>query len=75
MPIYSYLCEECGFAQDVLQKLSDPLLAECPSCGKSSFKKQLTAAGIGSGSLGSGSFGGAPMCGMTGGPCMGGPCG
>ncbi len=46
MPIYAYRCEECGFAKDVLQKISDPQLTECPSCGKSTFKKQLTAAGF-----------------------------
>lgn len=46
MPIYAYRCDECGFAKDVLQKISDPVLTECPSCGKSAFKKQLTAAGF-----------------------------
>ena len=46
MPIYAYRCEECGFAKDVLQKISDPVLSVCPSCGKSSFKKQVTAAGF-----------------------------
>lgn len=46
MPIYAYRCEECGFAKDVLQKISDPVLTVCPSCGKSSFKKQVTAAGF-----------------------------
>ena len=46
MPIYAYRCEECGFAKDVLQKISDPQLTVCLSCGKPSFKKQLTAAGF-----------------------------
>ena len=46
MPIYAYRCEDCGFAKDVLQKMSDAQLTECPSCGKSTFKKQLTAAGF-----------------------------
>ncbi|WP_426115550.1 FmdB family zinc ribbon protein [Massilia sp. PWRC2] len=46
MPIYAYRCDECGFAKDVLQKMSDPVLTVCPSCGMSSFKKQLTAAGF-----------------------------
>jgi putative FmdB family regulatory protein len=46
MPIYAYRCEACGFAKDVLQKVSDAPLCDCPSCGKSSFKKQLTAAGF-----------------------------
>ncbi|TDK66540.1 FmdB family zinc ribbon protein [Sapientia aquatica] len=46
MPIYAYRCNECGFAKDVLQKISDPLLTDCPSCGKPEFKKQVTAAGF-----------------------------
>ena len=46
MPIYAYRCEACGFAKDVLQKVSDAQLTECPSCGQSTFKKQLTAAGF-----------------------------
>jgi putative FmdB family regulatory protein len=46
MPIYAYRCEACGFAKDVLQKMSDPVLTDCPGCGKSSFRKQVTAAGF-----------------------------
>lgn len=46
MPIYAYRCESCGHAKDVLQKMSDPVLSTCPSCGAESFKKQLTAAGF-----------------------------
>jgi len=46
MPIYAYRCAECGFAKDVLQKISDPVLTVCLSCGKETFKKQLTAAGF-----------------------------
>jgi len=46
MPIYAYRCDECGFSKDVLQKISDPVLTVCPSCGKDAFKKQVTAAGF-----------------------------
>lgn len=46
MPIYAYRCENCGHAQDVLQKISDPVLTVCPVCGKESYKKQVTAAGF-----------------------------
>ena len=46
MPIYAYRCDECGFAKDVLQKMSDPVLTVCVSCKMPSFKKQLTAAGF-----------------------------
>jgi len=46
MPIYAYRCATCGHAKDVLQKMSDPLLTTCPSCGAETFVKQLTAAGF-----------------------------
>ena len=46
MPIYAYKCESCGLSKDVLQKISDDPLNTCPSCGKATFVKQLTAAGF-----------------------------
>jgi len=46
MPIYAYRCESCGFGKDVLQKLSDAPLTQCPECGKETFAKQVTAAGF-----------------------------
>lgn len=46
MPIYAYKCESCGHRQDVLQKMSDPVLTVCPACGAPAFAKQLTAAGF-----------------------------
>jgi putative FmdB family regulatory protein len=46
MPIYAYKCDACGFAKDVLQKMSDSPLTDCPQCGAAAFKKQVTAAGF-----------------------------
>lgn len=46
MPIYAYKCESCGHAKDVLQKMSDAPLTDCPACGAATFSKQLTAAGF-----------------------------
>jgi putative FmdB family regulatory protein len=46
MPIYAYKCGSCGHAKDVLQKISDTPLTQCPSCGAESFSKQLTAPGF-----------------------------
>jgi putative FmdB family regulatory protein len=46
MPIYAYKCGSCGHAKDVLQKVSDAPLTECPSCGAAAFSKQITAAGF-----------------------------
>ncbi|SER44602.1 FmdB family zinc ribbon protein [Giesbergeria anulus] len=46
MPIYAYKCGSCGHAKDVLQKMSDPPLTQCPACGAEAFTKQVTAAGF-----------------------------
>ena len=46
MPIYAYRCESCGFEKDVLQKMSDAPLTQCPHCEKDAFRKQVTAAGF-----------------------------
>ena len=46
MPIYAYRCTSCGHTQDVLQKMSDPLLTTCSACGAEAFTKQVTAAGF-----------------------------
>jgi putative FmdB family regulatory protein len=71
MPIYAYKCESCGHAKDVLQKIADAPLTECPACGAAAFHKQLTAAGFqlkGSGWYATdfkGSAGGAPAAGAA----------
>jgi len=46
MPIYEYRCAECGFQNEYLQKVSEPPMTLCPSCGKEAFRKLLTAAGF-----------------------------
>jgi putative FmdB family regulatory protein len=46
MPIYAYKCASCGYALDVLQKVSDAPLTRCPQCQAAALAKQLTAAGF-----------------------------
>lgn len=46
MPIYAYKCSACDHAQDILQKMSDPILTVCPECGQDTYAKQVTAAGF-----------------------------
>ena len=46
MPIYEYRCSSCGFQKEYLRKLSDPVLTDCPECGKKTFSKMLSAAGF-----------------------------
>jgi putative FmdB family regulatory protein len=46
MPIYGYRCSSCGAQKDVMQKLSDAPLTQCPECKQETFTKQLSAAGF-----------------------------
>ena len=43
MPFYEYECQACKFYTEVMQKISDAPLARCPSCGKRTLKKLLSA--------------------------------
>jgi putative FmdB family regulatory protein len=43
MPFYEYECPKCKFYTEVLQKLSDKPLKKCPSCGKTGFKRLVSA--------------------------------
>ncbi len=44
MPIYEYRCTECGHQTEVLQKISDEPLSDCPACGEPAMKKMVSAA-------------------------------
>ena len=41
MPIYEYVCEDCGEMTEAMQKISDPPLKTCPKC-KGSLKKVIS---------------------------------
>src|SRR5689334_4378833 len=43
MPFYEYECASCKFYTEVMQKISDPPLEKCPSCGKKALKKLVSA--------------------------------
>ena len=46
MPIYEYVCNECGHQHEALQKMSDAPLVECPACEKDGLKKKISAPGF-----------------------------
>lgn len=43
MPIYEYACKSCGKHFDEMQKFSDPALTDCPTCGKPSLERLVSA--------------------------------
>src|SRR5690349_9639690 len=43
MPFYEYECQNCKFYTELLQKVSDAPLKKCPSCGKNTMKKLVSA--------------------------------
>lgn len=46
MPIYEYRCSSCGHQKEVLRKISDDPLTDCPECKQPTFDKVLSAAGF-----------------------------
>jgi putative FmdB family regulatory protein len=44
MPIYEYQCQACQKQIEVLQKINDAPLIDCPQCGEPALKKQVSAA-------------------------------
>ena len=46
MPIYEYVCDECGHELEALQKLSDAPLSTCPDCDKNALRKKISAPGF-----------------------------
>ncbi|MGR6035733.1 MAG: FmdB family zinc ribbon protein [Candidatus Nitrosoglobus sp.] len=46
MPIYEYRCEACGHEMELLQKIADEPLLQCPSCGEDQLRKLISAVGF-----------------------------
>jgi putative FmdB family regulatory protein len=46
MPIYEYKCSECGHGLEAIQKVSEPVLTDCPVCNKPALKRLLSAPGF-----------------------------
>ena len=46
MPVYSYLCEECGHRFDQFQHFTDDPLTVCPVCSQVALRKVYTPVGI-----------------------------
>jgi len=46
MPIREYKCSDCAHRFETIQKLSDPVLTNCPKCGHDTLLKLISAAGF-----------------------------
>ena len=46
MPIYEYQCVDCQHVEEVIQKVSDDPLVDCPACKQPGLRKNVTAAGF-----------------------------
>ena len=46
MPIYEYVCSDCGHEFEKLQKISDAPLRDCPDCETPALKKKISAPGF-----------------------------
>lgn len=46
MPIYEYQCNNCDHHFDVMQKISDAPVTQCPECAKNTVVKLVSPAGF-----------------------------
>jgi putative FmdB family regulatory protein len=46
MPFYEYECADCGQRVEVLQRISDEPLSQCPTCNAQSLRRLVSAAGF-----------------------------
>ncbi len=43
MPFYEYQCQSCQYYVEVMQKITDAPLRKCPSCGRMTLTKLISA--------------------------------
>lgn len=43
MPTYEYRCGACGKIQDIVQRMSDPVLVDCPLCNAPRLERLISA--------------------------------
>ena len=46
MPTYEYACSSCDTTHDIVQKMTDPTLTECPVCGEPTLRKVFNGVGV-----------------------------
>jgi len=46
MPIYEYMCTECGHHLEILQKVSDAPVTQCVNCKRDTLTKMISKSGF-----------------------------
>ena len=46
MPTYEYTCGSCDAHHEIVQKMTDPTLTECPDCGQPTLRKLFNGVGV-----------------------------
>ncbi|MDE0309952.1 MAG: zinc ribbon domain-containing protein [Acidiferrobacterales bacterium] len=44
MPIYEYVCEDCDYELEIIQRIKEARLTRCPACNEESLRRKLSAA-------------------------------
>lgn len=44
MPIYEYVCDDCGHELEALQGINDEMLTDCPECHHAALRRKISAA-------------------------------
>lgn len=45
MPIYDYRCLACGYETEIQQRITEPALTVCTSCGSETFERVVSGGG------------------------------
>lgn len=46
MPTYEYTCGSCNAHHEIVQKMTDPTLTDCPDCGQPTLRKLFNGVGV-----------------------------
>ncbi|MEY6432144.1 zinc ribbon domain-containing protein [Thioalkalicoccus limnaeus] len=46
MPFYEYQCEACGHELEVMQKIKDAPLVDCPQCQQPTLRRRISPVGF-----------------------------
>ncbi|HED31201.1 MAG TPA: zinc ribbon domain-containing protein [Prosthecochloris aestuarii] len=45
MPTYQYRCSDCGYEQEIFQRMTDKAITTCSACGAEAFERVISGDG------------------------------